>query len=138
MGSVARPSKGSPGAHLASQALIYWYYSTKEALFQAVLGHHLPIVQAVADPASLLERPPEDVLPLLARAYLEMPDRPAALRIVRLFAPRRCAVLRSPTRWVGVSLGACRPSSKGILPTRSSWDGFARTMCASVRVHSLV
>lgn len=80
-------------AHLASQALIYWYFPTKEALFQAVLGRHLPIVQAVSDPAALLDRPPEEVLPLLARAYLEMASRPAALRLVRLFAPE---VLRRP------------------------------------------
>jgi TetR/AcrR family transcriptional regulator len=80
-------------AKLASQALIYWYFPTKEALFQAVLGRHLPIVQAVSDPAALLDRPPEEVLPLLARAYLAMADRPAALRLVRLLAPE---VLRRP------------------------------------------
>jgi TetR/AcrR family transcriptional regulator, regulator of autoinduction and epiphytic fitness len=79
-------------AKLASQALIYWYFPTKEALFQAVLGRHLPIAQVVGDP-SLLERPPEEVLPLLARAYLAMADRPAALRLVRLFAPE---ALRRP------------------------------------------
>ena len=80
-------------AKLASQALIYWYFPTKEALFQAVLGRHLPIVQAIGDPAALLERPPEEVLPLLAKAYLAMADRPAALRLVRLFAPE---ALRRP------------------------------------------
>jgi TetR/AcrR family transcriptional regulator len=80
-------------AKLASQALIYWYFPTKEALFQAVLGRHLPITQAIGDPAALLERPPEEVLPLLARAYLAMADRPAALRLVRLFAPE---ALRRP------------------------------------------
>jgi TetR/AcrR family transcriptional regulator, regulator of autoinduction and epiphytic fitness len=74
-------------AKLASQALIYWYFPTKEALFQAVLGRHLPIAQAIGDPDALLERPPEEVLPLLARAYLAMADRPAAMRLVRLFAP---------------------------------------------------
>lgn len=80
-------------AKLASQALIYWYFPTKEALFQAVLGRHLPIVQAVGDSAALLDQPPEAVLPLLARAYLAMADRPAALRLVRLLAPE---VLRRP------------------------------------------
>ncbi len=80
-------------AKLASQALIYWYFPTKEALFQAVLGRHLPIAQIVSDPAVLLDRSPEEVLPLLARAYLEMADRPAALRLVRLFAPE---ALRRP------------------------------------------
>jgi AcrR family transcriptional regulator len=80
-------------AQLASQALIYWYFPTKEALFQAVLGRHLPIAQAISDPDALLERPPEEVLPLLAHAYLAMADRPAALRLVRLFAPE---ALRRP------------------------------------------
>lgn len=80
-------------AKLASQALIYWYFPTKEALFQAVLGRHLPIAQVISDSDALLERPPEEVLPLLARAYLAMADRPAALRLVRLFAPE---VLRRP------------------------------------------
>lgn len=80
-------------AKLASQALIYWYFPTKEALFQAVLSRHLPIVQVVSDSAALSERPPEEVLPLLARAYLTMANRPAALRLVRLLAPE---VLRRP------------------------------------------
>ncbi len=74
-------------AKLKSQALIYWYFPAKEALFEAVLGQQLPIVQMVLDPASLLERPPDEVLPLLARAYLATADRPGAPRLVRLLAP---------------------------------------------------
>ena len=74
-------------AKLRSQALIYWYFRTKEALFQAVLGQHLPIVQMVLDPAPLLDRPPEEVLPLLARSYLATADRPGAQRLLRLLAP---------------------------------------------------
>jgi TetR/AcrR family transcriptional regulator len=74
-------------AKLRSQALIYWYFPAKEALFQAVLGQHLPIVQMVLDPAPLLDRPPEEVLPLLARTYLATADRPGAQRLLRLLAP---------------------------------------------------
>jgi TetR/AcrR family transcriptional regulator len=74
-------------ARLRSQALIYWYFPAKEALFEAVLGQQLPIVQMVLDPAPLLDRPPEEVLPLLARAYLSTADRPGAPRLVRLLAP---------------------------------------------------
>lgn len=74
-------------AKLRSQALIYWYFPTKDALFQAVLGQSLPIMQIVLDPAPLLERPPDEVLPLLARAYLTTADRPSARRIVRLILP---------------------------------------------------
>lgn len=74
-------------AGLQSQALIYWYFSTKEALFQAVLGRHLPILQIVRDPAPLMDRPPEEVLRELAHAYLTMADRPAAQRLLRLIVP---------------------------------------------------
>lgn len=80
-------------AKLASPALIYWYFSTKEALFQAVLARSLPIAQVVNGAAELLDKPPEEVLPRLARAYLAMADRPAALRLLRLFAPE---ALRRP------------------------------------------
>jgi AcrR family transcriptional regulator len=74
-------------AKLRSQALIYWYFPAKEALFEAVLGQHLPILRMVLDPAPLLDRPPEEVLPQLARAYLAAGDRPGAPRLVRLLAP---------------------------------------------------
>jgi AcrR family transcriptional regulator len=80
-------------ARLKSQALIYWYFPAKEALFQAVLARSLPIAQVVNDGAALLDQPPEQVLPQLARAYLAMADRPAALRLVRLVAPE---ALRRP------------------------------------------
>lgn len=79
-------------AKLQSQALIYWYFPKKEALFEAVL-ERLPIVRAVLDPAALLDRPPEEVLPELARAYLATADRPAAQRVLRLIAPE---VVRRP------------------------------------------
>jgi TetR/AcrR family transcriptional regulator len=74
-------------AKLKSQALIYWYFPAKEALFEAVLGQQLPIMHMVLDPAPLLDRPPEEVLPRLARAYLASADRPGAPRLVRLLAP---------------------------------------------------
>jgi len=79
-------------AHLQSQALIYWYFPTKEALFQSVLDR-LPIVRAILDPASLLDMPPEEALPMLARAYLGTADRPGVSRILRLIVPE---VIRRP------------------------------------------
>jgi TetR/AcrR family transcriptional regulator len=74
-------------ARLKSQALIYWYFPKKEALFEAVLGQQLPILRMVLDPTPLLDRPPEEVLPQIARAYLAAGDRPGAPRLVRLLAP---------------------------------------------------
>jgi AcrR family transcriptional regulator len=79
-------------AQLQSQALIYWYFPTKEALFEAVLAR-LPILQAVLETTRLLDRPPEEVLPKLARAYLATAERPGTLRLLRLVAPE---VVRRP------------------------------------------
>ena len=79
-------------ARLQSSALIYWYFPTKEALFQSVLDR-LPIVRAILDPASLLDRPPEEALPMLARAYLATAERPGVPRILRLIVPE---VIRRP------------------------------------------
>ncbi|HUY75937.1 MAG TPA: TetR/AcrR family transcriptional regulator [Ktedonobacterales bacterium] len=79
-------------ARLQSQALIYWYFPTKEALFQSVLDR-LPIVRAILDPATLLDMPPEEALPMLARAYLATADRPGVSRILRLIVPE---VIRRP------------------------------------------
>src|SRR5215831_81853 len=59
-------------AKLQSHALIYWYFSSKEELFQAVLGRHLPILQLMLDPTALGDHPPEEVLPQIARAYRAM------------------------------------------------------------------
>lgn len=74
-------------ASLQSQALIYWYFPTKEALFQEVLARRLPVLQVVLDADALLDRPPEDVLPLLARAYLATAEQPDAQRLLRLIIP---------------------------------------------------
>jgi TetR/AcrR family transcriptional regulator len=80
-------------ARLKSHALIYWYFPSKEDLFQAVLGRHLPILRLVLDPAAIRDRPPEEVLPEIARAYLAMADRASAQRLLRLILPE---VIRRP------------------------------------------
>ncbi len=59
-------------AGLQSPSLIYWYFPTKEDLFQAIIQSHSPFLQAVFDPASLMEKPPEEVLPFLAKGYFQM------------------------------------------------------------------
>jgi TetR/AcrR family transcriptional regulator len=74
-------------ARLQSQGLIYWYFTSKEALFQAVIGRHLPILHLVLDPSPLLDRPPEEVLRLIAQAYLAMTNRSAAQRMLRIIVP---------------------------------------------------
>lgn len=74
-------------ARLQSQGLIYWYFVSKEALFEAVLGRHLPILRLLLDPASVLDRPPDEVLRRIAHAYLDMASRPTAQRLLRVIVP---------------------------------------------------
>lgn len=57
-------------ARLQSPALIYHYFSDKEALFQEVLESQVPILRTVVDPTPLMQLPPEEVLNRLGRAYL--------------------------------------------------------------------
>jgi TetR/AcrR family transcriptional regulator len=80
-------------AGLQSHALIYWYFPSKEDLFQAVLGQRLPILQLALNPDALRDRPPEDALLQIARAYLAMADRSIAQRLLRLILPE---VIRRP------------------------------------------
>ena len=56
-------------AGLQSPALIYWYFPDKETLFREVLSSQVPVLRAVADPAPMMNLPPEEVLPKLGRAY---------------------------------------------------------------------
>jgi AcrR family transcriptional regulator len=71
-------------ASLQSPALIYWYFPDKEALFREVLGSRIPVLRAVRDPARLLDLPPEEVLPNIARRYLSTFDDRATQRMARL------------------------------------------------------
>jgi len=71
-------------AGLQSPALIYWYFPDKEALFREVLGAKIPVLRTVAEPARLMDLPPEEVLPTIALRYLSTFDNPAAQRLVRL------------------------------------------------------
>ncbi|HEX2181551.1 MAG TPA: TetR/AcrR family transcriptional regulator [Rubrobacteraceae bacterium] len=81
-GATIKSIAGAAG--LQSPALIYWYFPDKETLFREVLGTKIPVLRAVRDPAGLLDLPPEEVLPTIARGYLSTFDNPAAQRMVRL------------------------------------------------------
>jgi TetR/AcrR family transcriptional regulator len=71
-------------AGLQSPALIYWYFPDKEALFNAVLETHAPLRSTVEDKASLMDLPPEVVLPKVARAYFATVENPIARRMMKL------------------------------------------------------
>src|SRR3712207_7461364 len=57
------------------------------------------LLRAVRDPAGLMDQPPEEVLPMIARRYLSTFDNPAAQRMVRLMVGE--AMRRSEERRVG-------------------------------------
>ncbi len=71
-------------AGIKSSALIYWYFEDKDDLFRAVLAEFSPLVRQLADSAELMDRPPEEVLSLLARAHLDSYDDPAVVRLLRI------------------------------------------------------
>jgi len=71
-------------AGLQSPALIYWYFPDKEALFKEVLESRIPVLRTVRDPASLIDLPPEEVLPTIAKRYLATFDSRPTQRMARL------------------------------------------------------
>ncbi|MFZ0546286.1 MAG: TetR/AcrR family transcriptional regulator [Candidatus Promineifilaceae bacterium] len=72
-------------AELQSPSLIYWYFPTKEELFQAVLSNHIQVLQFIADPKLHMEKPPDVVLPQLAHTYIKMVSQPEIQKLFRLF-----------------------------------------------------
>lgn len=71
-------------AGLSAPSLIYWYFPTKEDLFQAVVESRATFFQAVGQAEMLLDLPPETFLPNMAQAYLSMTQDPEIPSLVRL------------------------------------------------------
>ncbi len=71
-------------AGIQSPALIYWYFPTKEALFQAVIEAHVPVLGMVVGGTLSLDAPPEQVLTALAHTVLATFSQPAEARMARL------------------------------------------------------
>jgi AcrR family transcriptional regulator len=72
-------------AGLQSPSLIYWYFPTKEALFQATIELRSPFTEAIFDPSPFLDRPPNEFLPQLAQSYLELMSQADVQKMARLF-----------------------------------------------------
>jgi AcrR family transcriptional regulator len=72
-------------AGLKSPSLIYWYFPTKEDLFQKTIRDRQPLLKAVIDADSLLDRPPTEVLLSLAQTYLKSMEEPELQQMFRLF-----------------------------------------------------
>lgn len=71
-------------AGLSAPSLIYWYFPTKEDLFQAVVESRSAFFQAVGQAEMLLDLPPETLLPNMAHAYLSMTQDPEIPPMIRL------------------------------------------------------
>ncbi|MBK9055503.1 MAG: TetR/AcrR family transcriptional regulator [Chloroflexi bacterium] len=71
-------------AGLAAPSLIYWYFPTKEDLFQAVIESRAEFFQVMSQGNDLLDTPPDAFLPNMARAYLMMTQVPEMAQMVRL------------------------------------------------------
>jgi TetR/AcrR family transcriptional regulator len=71
-------------AGIQSPALIYWYFPTKEALFQAVIEAHVPVLGIVVGGTLSLDAPPEHVLAAIAHALLATFNQPVEARMARL------------------------------------------------------
>ena len=80
-------------AKLKSPALIYWYFKDKDDLAHAVLMRLIPVLQQVADPAALMELPPETVLTMFGRTFFSAFNNPDTPRLMRIFISE---ALRTP------------------------------------------
>ena len=71
-------------AGIKSSALIYWYFEDKDDLLHAVMAEFSPLLQQIIDPNALMDRPPDEVLPLIAKALLDSYDDPALVQLLRV------------------------------------------------------
>ena len=71
-------------AGIKSSALIYWYFEDKDDLLHTVMAEFSPLLQQVIDPNALMDRSPDEVLPLIAKALLDSYDDPALVQLLRV------------------------------------------------------
>lgn len=75
-------------AGVKSSALIYWYFTDKAELFNAVITElsplgDMPLLDEQA--AQMMDVPPEVLLPNIARSVLSMQDDPQAIAMMKLY-----------------------------------------------------
>lgn len=81
--------KGATNRDIAQAAgiapgLIYWYFKSKEDLFNAILDEFLPFGQMAIPLETMTEVPPRQLLPLMARGISGIFDQPRVLLILRI------------------------------------------------------
>ena len=72
-------------AGLKSPSLIYWYFKDKEELLYAVMSSLTPVFDLAANADTVMDMPPEEVLPLLAQGFSTIVTNPNAIRIIKIF-----------------------------------------------------
>ena len=78
-------------AGLKSPSLVYWYFQHKKGLFQAMAEELSPVLSQLPSLWERINDPPEEMLLLIARAFLSTLDNPEARQFLRIFlseAPR--------------------------------------------------
>lgn len=74
-----------------SKAAIYWHFKDKEQLFRQAIQNISPLLGMLPNLDSQLDRRPEELLPVIGKAYLSTFDNPNAVRLFRILlaeAPR--------------------------------------------------
>jgi TetR/AcrR family transcriptional repressor of mexJK operon len=82
-------------AGIGSPGLIYHYFKDKEDLFEQVLAHRAAVFQLLSRSGELMDRPPRDVLPIFAQAFVQMLENRTAVAVLKVMlaeAIRRPAV----------------------------------------------
>ena len=72
-------------AGLKSPSLVYWYFENKKGLFQAAVEELSPVLSQLPTLWQRIDEPPEQMLRLIARAFLNTFDNPEARQLLRIF-----------------------------------------------------
>lgn len=86
------------GAAGITKGALYWYFSDKNELVRSAIKRLSPLLRMLPSLETQLDRPPEEVLPLVAKTYLSTFDNPDAVRFFRILlseAPRMPEVAAS-------------------------------------------
>ncbi len=72
-------------AGIGSPGLIYHYFKDKSDLFEQVIEQRLPVLQLLLhSQEDLMSKPPQDVLTIFGKAFLEVLENPTSIAIMKL------------------------------------------------------
>jgi AcrR family transcriptional regulator len=91
-------------AGLSTTSLLYWYFKNKNELLLSVLNQESPIINLASNPAELMTRPIEEVLPIIARTFLDTYDNPDMVKVMRIFLAEALKNEQMGTRFANTGL----------------------------------